>query len=266
MFPSTRAIGTCVITWIPGSVERRRAHPDHRAPHGGRPPGNPVLGPLRRAAPPGRAASAHRHGTCRPQAPAATTRTPTTAHRTHGSRPGTGILPRSRPPPGTPTLPAQAQAQADNRTSSEQLRTPLPLQHATAARRRNPARAHIPAAEARAPLPQPNSPRRDRSRSAGSRIPPPGPAHGGGPPRNRDGPPSHHHSVRRHLYQRYQRPLLPFGRATKPISHTTRTMTASHHNAFTAKPAPKRMRASRRTRSRGTMIINLRSTSCPCPS
>lgn len=65
------------------------------------------------------------------------------------------------------------------------------------------------------------------------------------------------------LYQRYQRALPPLGRATNPTSHTTSTMTAIHQRALSAKPAPKRIKASRRTRSRGTMIINLQATLCP---
>lgn len=67
-------------------------------------------------------------------------------------------------------------------------------------------------------------------------------------------------------YQRYQRPLRPpvsAERMTKPSSQTTSTMTAIHHRAFSAKPAPKRIRANRRTRSRGTIVINLRRSSCP---
>ena len=69
-----------------------------------------------------------------------------------------------------------------------------------------------------------------------------------------------------HLYQRYQRPRrppAPTERMANPRSQTANTITATIHKAFSAKPAPKRSRASRRTRSRGTIVINLQSIVCP---
>lgn len=68
---------------------------------------------------------------------------------------------------------------------------------------------------------------------------------------------SHHHR-----YHRPLRPPLAAGLITNPSSHTTSTMTAIHHKAFSAKPAPKRIRARRRTRSRGTIVITSWPTQC----
>lgn len=75
--------------------------------------------------------------------------------------------------------------------------------------------------------------------------------------------PSHGGEPAYQRYQRPRRPLLSAARTTKPSSQTASTITAIHHSAFSAKPAPKRTRASRSTRSRGTIVINLLTTACP---
>lgn len=66
-----------------------------------------------------------------------------------------------------------------------------------------------------------------------------------------------------HRYQRLLRPPLPVDRATKPMSQTASRITATHHKALRAKPAPNRSRAKRRTTSSGTIVINLLAAACP---
>lgn len=66
-----------------------------------------------------------------------------------------------------------------------------------------------------------------------------------------------------HRYQRPRPPPVLVERITKPRSHTTRTAMATHHRTLSAKPAPKRIRARSRTRSRGTIVINLQHSEFP---